>query len=188
MTALYSCTSNEHSAQNQSSELDADSTISENNKPLFDDADGQMAAYYDSLAIDLESVTYSAAKGDRVCQELLANMYAYGIGGVKADRTKAFLYYRELANSGHVEAQAIAGYMMLYGFGPIEDAEAGLEMLSASANSDCPLAFYVLGNFYNYNTAKTDENQSKAKLFYSAAANLGMTEAQAELDQMNSIN
>ncbi len=181
---ISSCTNHQQTTEQDNQTL-ADST-DENSLPLFIDDDGQIAAAYDNLGVDLETLTNAANDGDRYCQETLANMYAYGVGGVRADRTKAFMYYRELANRGHVEAQAIVGYMMLYGYGPVEDAEAGLEMLSTSANNDCPLAFYVLGNFYHYNTEKTAENQAYARVCYSAAVRLGMVSAQAEIDLMDS--
>lgn len=158
---------------------------SDNNIPIFEDADGEMARMYKeqgyTFSHELENAAYN---GDIEAQQLLASMYAYGIGGVGADRKKAYIIYRGLAEHGDADAQAIVGYMLLYGLGPVEDTDAGLEWLTKSANQQSGFAFYILGNFYNYNLESTEATRTQARLFYMSAVKLGQQEAQAELDNM----
>ncbi len=90
----------------------------------------------------------SASNGDLGAQKILVNMYAYGIGGVKPNIKKTYQLYRSMAEAGDAEAQAYAGYMLVYGVGPVEDVEAGMEWLEKSANQKCPMAFVFLADYF----------------------------------------
>lgn len=157
----------------------------DNTKPLFDDTDGQMAKFFaqEGYAWSAE-FERTAWEGNLDAIRILATMYAYGIGGVNANRTTAFFLYRELANHGDLEGMTTTGYMMLYGIGPLEDTETGLEMLSNAANHDYAMAWYVLGNYYNYNLPHDAKIVATARLYYQRAAQLGMKEADEELRKL----
>lgn len=157
-----------------------------NEAPLFVDSDGKMAALYEEQGyVWSKELEDQARRGDIESLRKVACMFAYGIGGVKPNRTAAFFFYRELANRGDLEAQTITGYMMLYGIGPLEDTDAGLELLVNSANHDDPQAFYVLGNFYHYSIKNPDQkDRDNARLYYTRAVQLGHQLAQEELDLM----
>ncbi|MBP5365179.1 MAG: sel1 repeat family protein [Bacteroidales bacterium] len=188
--ATISCKSaNSSSTDDEQTATAIDTTMmekySDNNTPIFDDNDGAMAQLYEkegyAYSKELEQDAYN---GNIEAQQLLASMYAYGIGGVAPDRKKAYIIYRGLAEHGDADAQAIVGYMLLYGLGPVEDTEMGLEWLAKSANQQSAFAFYILGNFYNYNLESTEATRTQARLYYMSAAKLGQQEAQAELDKM----
>lgn len=187
LSLMYSCSNNNMNAEQHINRTDS-TTIdkySDNNIPIFDDADGEMARMYEEQGYTFShELEESAYNGNIEAQQLLASMYAYGIGGVGADRKKAYIIYRGLAEHGDADAQAIVGYMLLYGLGPVEDTDAGLEWLTKSANQQSGFAFYILGNFYNYNLESTEATRTQARLFYMSAVKLGQQEAQAELDNM----
>ncbi len=151
-------------------------TTSLNNQPIFDDPEGEMDSLYRAYNYiytpELEAAVQS---GNADAMQMLASMYAYGIGGVEPNRKKAFQLYRHLAELGDANAQAYIGYMMLYGVGPIEDAEAGLEWLEKSANQLCPTAFYYLSNYFEQ-TGDT----ANARVCYQNAIKLGLPHAAEE--------
>lgn len=128
-------------------------------QPFFED-DGTMAALYEAngyvYSKDLES---AAANGDMGAQKILVNMYAYGIGGVKPNVKRTYQLYRSLAEAGDAEAQAYTGYMLVYGAGPVEDVEMGLQWLEKSANMKCPIAYYFLADYFR----KTGDDRSADK-------------------------
>lgn len=160
--------------------------MSDNAQPIFDDDDGEMARLYKQNGYEYtQNLESAAASGDQQAQILLASMYAYGIGGVRADRKRAYCLYRSLAEAGDAESQAITGYMMLYGFGPVEDTEAGLGWLVEAANNGSGWAYYILGNFYTYNVEFDERLHANAKLYYRMAAERGVVAAQEELDRLS---
>lgn len=172
-----SCQSNEQRSTSSNASLQSDTTLlSDNNKPIFADPEGEMDSLYQVYNYvytpELEAAVQS---GDTDAMQLLASMYAYGIGGVEPNRKKAFQLYRHLAELGDAESQAYIGYMMLYGIGPVEDAEAGLEWLEKSANQRCPTAFYCLANYFEQ-TGDT----ANAHVCYQNAINLGMRQVEKE--------
>ncbi len=180
VVAMTSC--NQTSTQNEVADEFSES-------PLFDDFDGGMAQFYEENGyVYSQELVERAGVGDVHALDLLSTMYAYGIGGVAPDRNKAFHYYRALANTGDSDAQAITGYMLIYGLGPIENVDDGLEMLAESANQKNGLAYYFLGNFHHYNLEPTAENVLRAKLYYRAAAELGMYPALEELERLEVDN
>lgn len=65
---------------------------------------------------------------------LLAQMYSYGIAGAVPNRRMAFQLYISLADNGVTEAKAMAGYMLLYGYGVEADASKGLDLVTEAAN------------------------------------------------------
>lgn len=159
--------------------------INDNACAIFDDDDGQMARLYEAYGYHYsDDLELAAASGDPGAQTLLASMYAYGIGGVEPNRKKAYCLYRSLAEAGDAEAGAIVGYMMLYGFGPIEDTDAALEWLVRAANSGSGFAYYILGNFYNYNVEKDKSTEARALLYYQMAVERGIDAAGEELQKI----
>lgn len=171
-----------HNTDNQSivSAYATTDTLSDNNKPIFDDPHGDMDSLYQVYGYTYTPELEKAVQnGDFDATQMLASMYAYGIGGVKANRKKAFQLYRNLAEQGDAQSQAYIGYMMLYAVGPVEDAEAGIEWLEKSANQRCPTAFYYLANYF-----EQIGDTVNARVCYQNAINLGMQQAQADLDSL----
>ncbi|MCQ2229520.1 MAG: sel1 repeat family protein [Bacteroidales bacterium] len=155
-------------------------SLSENNKPLFAD-EGRVvdSLYRANGCVYTTELEKAAENGDLDATRMLVTMYAYGIGGVKADRKRAYLLYRNLAEQKDADAQAHLGYMMVYGLGPVQDNEQGLIWLQESANQRCPMAFYYLGHYFQ----QTDDIKN-AKVCFQNAVALGMPEAQACLDNL----
>ncbi len=175
---LVSCSNNENSGV----------TPKDNDLPLFEDVNGEMEMLYCTNAYTYsEDLVDQANKGNEQAMYLLANMYAYGIGGVEANRVKAFHYYRALANKGDADAQAITGYMLIYGLGPIEDLDAGLEMLVESANQRNAFAFLILGKYYMAGLDDPEngpDNRKLARFYLRVATELGIEAAQDLLAQV----
>lgn len=159
----------------------ASDTLNGNNKPLFDDPNGELDSLYRASGCVFDADLQRAVEnGDINATKMLVTMYAYGIGGVNADRRKAYLLYRNLAEQGDADAQAHLGYMILYGLGPVQDNEQGLTWLEKSANQRCPTAFYYLGHYFQ----QTGEKENAKTCFQNAVA-LGMPQAKDNLDNLN---
>ena len=156
-------------------------SLNENNKPIFDDPSGEMDSLFRAKDyVYSKDVERAAESGDIDATRMLATMYAYGIGGVKADRKKAYILYRNLAEQKDPEAQAYLGYIMLYGLGPVQDLEQGLKWLEESANQRYNVAFYYLGQYF-----EQTGDMKNAKVCYQNALALGLSEAQANIDHLN---
>lgn len=167
-------------SENVSVVIASDTSLTDNDKPIFDDPEGEMDSLYRVYGYVYSSELEDAVQNnDTDAKQLLASMYAYGIGGVKANRKKAFQLYRNLAEQGDAQSQAYIGYMMLYAIGPIEDAEAGIEWLEKSANQRCPTAFYYLANYF-----EQIGDTSNARICYQNAINLGMQQDKVDLDNL----
>ncbi|MBR6251232.1 MAG: sel1 repeat family protein [Bacteroidales bacterium] len=187
---IFSAVACSHSNTNEASNVNAEviAAASENAQPLFEDHNNEVASQLKN-----DGVKYSyeyeqkAEEGDLDAMQNIANMYAYGID-VAPDRRKAYRYYNILAQHGNMQAQAIVGYMMLYGFGPIEDTEKGLQLIADAANKKCGLAFYFLGMFYAHNLEQSDDIRLQAKLYFSEAAKLGIEAANNEFEAINNRN
>ena len=153
--------------------------------PLFEDSDGRMATLFAQKGYVFGADIVKAAQtGDVGARYLLAQMYSYGIGGAKPDRRNAFRLYVGLADEGLHEAQAIAGYMMVYGLGTEENFNDGMQLMAEAANQDDGLAYLFLGNFYSKNAEPSRQNLASAMLYYRNAVRLGVSSAQAELDAL----
>lgn len=128
-----------------------------------------------------EDIVRAAKDGSTDAQYLLAQMYAYGIAGARPNRREAFKLYISLADNGVAEAQTMAGYMFLYGYGVEADEARGLEMIAGAANAGSGLAYLLLGNFYSQ-AGSPAQNMPLAKACYAEAKALGVAEAEAMLD------
>jgi hypothetical protein len=183
---IVACSHGHNEANNVNTESIA--AASENAQPLFEDNNNEVATQLKNDGIEY-SPEYEqiAEEGDFNAMQNLANMYAYGIG-VKPNRRKAYRYYSILSQQGNVQAKAIVGYMMLYGFGPIEDTEKGLHLIAEAANQKCGLAFYFLGMFYAHNLEQSDDIRLQAKLYFMEAAKLGIEAANEEMNALNNRN
>lgn len=157
----------------------------DNNKPIFLDEDGTLEKMYREQGIEYSSdIEAMAANDDIEALRLMATMYSYGICGVDANRKKAYVAYRKMAEKGDAEAMGKLGYMMLYGLCPIEDPEQGLEWLVKAANERDGFAFMTLGYFFDKNLEPTEGNKLQAKIYYQEAVKLGYVEAEQMLNEM----
>ncbi|MDY4521806.1 MAG: hypothetical protein SPE05_10670 [Bacteroidales bacterium] len=161
---------------------------SANAQPLFEDTDGTMDSLLRAKGYVFgNEIVKASQEGNVNAQYLLAQMYAYGICGARPNRTKAFRLYTLLADNGVAEAKAMAGYMMLYGFGTEQDARQGLQMVAQAANADCGLAYLFLGDFYS-KVEPSKKNIAYAKSCYNEAVRLGVAAAQIQLDNLKEKN
>lgn len=182
VVAIVSCGKKEH----KEVELNSSGVemYSENSKPIFVD-DGELDKMYrEQGLVYTKELETSAANNDIEALKVLANMYSYGICGVEANRKKAYVAYRKLAEMGDVEAMGKLGYMLLYGLCPIENAELGLEWLAKAANGRDGFAFMTLGYFFDKNLEPTEGNKLQAKIYYQEAVKLGYNEAEELLKEM----
>lgn len=178
---MFSCANDNGHKAIQQMPAEVVDTVSDMFKPLFDDVNGEIDSLYKAngyvYSLELEN---AVLKGDLDAADMLASMYAYGIGGVQANRKKAYQLYRMLAEEGNAMAQATVGYMMVYGVGPVEDFEAGMEWLEKSANQRCPMAFYYLGNYF-----EQTGDVKNARTCYGNAVALGYVPAEADLKALD---
>lgn len=182
LAAMAACTSQQSKNVDEQAGAETDSIVSAFAKPLFDDPNGEMDSIFRANGYEYSKGLENAVmSGDMDATQMLAMMYAYGIGGVKPDIKKTYKLYLKLAESGDANAMAYVGYMMLYeGVGPVQDEEAGIEWLEKSANLRCPTAFYYLGNYFEQ-TGKIQE----AKTCYQNAVALGMEQAKYDLEKLS---
>lgn len=158
---------------------------SENGKPIFIDEDGALEKMIKEQGLEYNAaLETAAASNDIEALKAMATMYSYGICGVEANRKKAYVAYRKLAESGDVESMGKLGYMLLYGLCPLEDAEQGLEWLVKAANGRDGFAFMTLGYFFDKNLEPTEANKIQAELYYNEAIKLGYAEAELLLKEM----
>lgn len=152
-----------------------------NATPLLCDTDGKLDSIFRSKGYVYGEDIISASRGGNAdASFLLAQMYSYGIAGAEPDRRKAFKLYISLADNGVTEAKAMAGYMLLYGYGVDADASKGLDLVTEAANDGNGLAYLFMGNFYAQ-AEPTPKNISLAKACYAEAQALGVAEAAAIL-------
>lgn len=130
-----------------------------------------------------DDIVLAAKDGSTDAQYLLAQMYAYGIAGAKPNRREAFRLYISLADNGVAEAQTMAGYMLLYGYGVEADEARGLEMIADAANAGSGLAYLLMGNFYSQ-VGNPAQNMRLAKACYVEAKALGVAEAEEVLKRV----
>lgn len=175
---LAACsTSGGDSTPTPSTPVKAEPADSLNATPFLADSDGRMDSLFRSKGYTFgDDILSAASDGNSDAQFLLAQMYSYGIAGATPDRRKAFKLYVSLADNGVNEAKAMAGYMLLYGYGVDQDAEKGLDMVTEAANNGSGLAYLFMGNFYRL-TDPTPKNIALAKICYSEARKLGIAEA-----------
>lgn len=158
---------------------------SENNKPIFIDEDGSLERMYKEQGVTYSAdIETAAANDDTEALKAIATMYSYGICGVEANRKKAYVAYRKLAEAGDVEAMGKLGYMLLYGLCPLEDTTQGLEWLVKAANERDGFAFLTLGYFFDKNLEPTKANKMQAELYYNEAVKLGYAEAEELLKEL----
>lgn len=152
-----------------------------NYTPLLSDTDGKMDSIFRSKGyIFGQDIIDASHDGNLDASFLLAQMYSYGIAGSVPNRRMAFQLYISLADNGVTEAKAMAGYMLLYGYGVEADASKGLDLVTEAANNGSGLAYLFMGNFYAQ-AEPTPKNISLAKACYAEAQALGITEAAAIL-------
>lgn len=155
---------------------------SANGVALLQDVGGTMDSLFRAKGyVWGDDILRAAKDGSTDAQYLLAQMYAYGIAGATPNRREAFKLYVSLADNGVVEAQTMAGYMLLYGYGVEADEAHGLEMIADAANAGSGLAYLLMGNFYSQ-IGNPAHNVHLAKACYVEAKALGVAEAEAMLD------
>lgn len=157
---------------------------SANGVALLQDVGGTMDSLFRAKGyVWGDDIVCAAKDGSTDAQYLLAQMYAYGIAGAAPNRREAFKLYVSLADNGVVEAQTMAGYMLLYGYGVETDEARGLEMIADAANAGSGLAYLLMGNFYSQ-VGNPAHNVQLAKACYVEAMALGVAEAEAMLDSV----
>ena len=126
-----------------------------------------------------------AIKGDPDAQVNLGNLYMRGLG-VAQDYGLAAVWYEKAARQGHVTAQEKLGIMFYWGLGrPPNHAEAAQLFLKA-AEQGSPGAAIILADLYERGDGVTQSMQ-EAYVWYSIAADLGKTDAEAPREQLADI-
>lgn len=142
--------------------------------PLLQDTDGTIARALAGEGVHIgNEILLKAQSGDTDAIRYTAWMYAYGLGGAKANRKEAYKYYRMLAEKGDAEGQTMLGYMTLYGLSGVEDMELGLEMISKAMQQRYSLAYYIMADFLENHVEETEETKAQAQMYYEIAEKLG---------------
>ncbi|MCQ2201865.1 MAG: hypothetical protein MJZ27_07220 [Bacteroidales bacterium] len=142
--------------------------------PLLQDTDGAIARALTGEGVQMgNEILLRAQSGDTDAIRYTAWMYAYGVGGAKANRKEAYKYYRMLAEQGDAEGQTMLGYMTLYGLSGVEDMELGLEMISKAMQQRYSLAYYIMADFLENHVEETEDTKAQAQMYYEIAEKLG---------------
>lgn len=121
-------------------------------------------------------LTIHPSLGIALAQAYLGHMYAYGLGNVERNLTRAATYYHQAADQGNDEAQNGLGLLYLHGRGVTLDHDVAIDYFMLASRQGHPDAVYHVGEMYAQRA-----QLAKALEHFLAAANVGHVRAIFEL-------
>jgi len=151
--------------------------------PLFENTATNSRFSGEMLAGKLRETRAAAEGGDAHAQNKLAEMYAFGRGGVVYDNVEAVKWYRKAAEQGLAEAAYMVGVMYREGNGVGEDDAQAVLWFRKAAEQGYASAQSDLGVMYRdgKGVAKDD---AQALLWFHKAAEQGEVSGQNNLAAM----
>lgn len=124
-----------------------------------------------------------ANKGNEIQMFELAGYYLNGIG-VEANLDEALSWYEKAYNAGYLDAAYYLGYLYQTN-NKIKDVNKIIYWYNLAAEANNPLACYNLGYIY-YDGTMVIKNNEKALEYLKKALSLGLRDAEALIDKINS--
>jgi len=124
-----------------------------------------------------------ANKGNEIQMFELAGYYLNGIG-VEANLDEALSWYEKAYNAGYLDAAYYLGYLYQTN-NKIKDINKIIYWYNLAAEANNPLACYNLGYIY-YDGTMVIKNNEKALEYLKKALSLGLRDAEALIDKINS--
>ena len=124
-----------------------------------------------------------ANKGNEIQMFELAGYYLNGIG-VEANLDEALFWYEKAYNAGYLDAAYYLGYLYQTN-NKIKDVNKIIYWYNLAAEANNPLACYNLGYIY-YDGTMVIKNNEKALEYLKKALSLGLRDAEALIDKINS--
>ncbi len=124
-----------------------------------------------------------ANKGNEIQMFELAGYYLNGIG-VEANLDEALSWYEKAYNAGYLDAAYYLGYLYQTN-NKIKDINKIIYWYNLAAEANNPLACYNLGYVY-YDGTMVIKNNEKALEYLKKALSLGLRDAEALIDKINS--
>lgn len=121
-----------------------------------------------------------ADKGDKEAMYNLADCYFNGTGGVLQDMNQASYWLTKSAKKNYAPAQVKLAYCYIYGAGVLKDYKQAWELAQKAVKQENPDGHYLVASMYK-DGVYVPQNWSRWLQYIRSAANLGSSDAQADL-------
>lgn len=139
-----------------------------------------MSISFTTYAQDASFYQKYAEKGDKEAMYNLADCYINGTGGVDVDMSQATYWLTKATKKNYAPAQVKLAYCYIYGAGVLKDYKVEWELTQKAVKQKSPEGYYLAGNMYK-NGTYVQQNWVSWFQNISEAANLGLSDAQADL-------